>query len=437
MENLILEAFCLILFLFILTGLPLLGALAIGFCLFFGYGLHKGFSFRQVAGMAWQGVLSVKTIFLVFLLIGMLTALWRASGTIGYIIALAVQFIRPSVFLLLTFWLNCAVSFLLGTAFGTAATMGVITLSLGETLGVSGLYSGGAILAGAYFGDRMSPVSTSALLVSVLTGTDIYKNIANMARFTVVPFAVASVFYLGLGLALPGVGKVGDMVSGLYNLYNFTPWLVLPAVSILVLSFFRVSVKKNMLVSIVCAFALSHFVQGWPVRYLLRIMVTGYTLSDPQYAGMLSGGGIVSMLRVASIVCLSASFGGIFKGTGLLDGIEALFQKLEKKVGTYLSIILAALFTGMVSCNQTLSIVLTHQLCAPFVKDRSQLALDLENTAVVISPLIPWSIACATILDTTGAPHEAVALGVYLVLLPLWGLLRSRRIVLPCDGCDE
>lgn len=427
MENFILGAFCLILFAFILTGLPLLGALAIGFCLFFWYGLHRGFSFRQVAAMAWRGVLAVKTIFLVFLLIGMLTALWRAAGTIGYIIALAVRFIRPSIFLLLAFWLNCAVSFLLGTSFGTAATMGVITLSLGETLGVPGLYTGGAMLSGVYFGDRMSPVSTSALLVSVLTVTDIYKNIANMARSALVPFTAASLFYLGMGFVLPGVGKVGDMISGLYDLYIFTPWLLLPAVSILLLSCFRVSVKKSMAVSIATAFALSHFVQGWPIRHLLRIMVTGYHLSDPQYAGMLSGGGIVSMLRVAAIVCLSASFGGIFKGTGLLDGIEALFQQLEKRVGTYLSIILAALFTGMVSCNQTLSIMLTHQLCAPFVKNREQLALDLENTAVVISPLIPWSIACAVVLDTTGAPHGAVPLAVYLILLPLWGLLRSRH----------
>lgn len=427
MENVILGTFCLILFAFILTGLPLLGALAVGFCLFFGYGLHRGFSFRQVAAMAWRGVLAVKTIFLVFLLIGMLTALWRAAGTIGYIIALAVRFVRPSIFLLLAFWLNCAVSFLLGTSFGTAATMGVITLSLGETLGIPSLYTGGAMLSGVYFGDRMSPVSTSALLVSVLTVTDIYKNIANMARFALVPFTAASLFYLGLGFVLPGVGKVGDMISGLYDLYIFTPWLLLPAVSILLLSCFRVSVKKSMAVSIICAFVLSHFVQGWPIRHLLRIMVTGYHLSDPQYAGMLSGGGIVSMLRVAAIVCLSASFGGIFKGTGLLDGIEALFQQLEKRVGTYLSIILAALFTGMVSCNQTLSIMLTHQLCAPFVKDREQLALDLENTAVVISPLIPWSIACAVVLDTTGAPYGSVPLAVYLILLPLWGLLRSRH----------
>lgn len=181
-----------------------------------------------------------------------------------------------------------------------------------------------------------------------------------------------------------------------------------------------------MAVSIVCALALCHFVQGWPWWHLLKILVTGYHLSDPEYSGMLSGGGITSMVRVASIVCLSASFGGIFKGTGLLKGIESLFQHLEKKVGTYLSIILAALFTGMVSCNQTLSIVLTHQLCSSFVQDREQLALDLENTAVVISPLIPWSIACATILDTTGAPHTSIALAVYLFLLPVWGLVKSR-----------
>ena len=426
MENLILGAFCLFLFFFIFTGLPLLGALALGFLLFFGYGLYRGHSFGVVLKMAWQGVLSVKTIFLVFILIGMLTAAWRASGTIGYIIALAVRFIRPSVFLLLTFWLNCAVSFLLGTSFGTAATMGVITLSIGETLGISPLYSGGAILSGTYFGDRMSPVSTSALLVSVLTGTDIYRNIGNMARFTLVPFGLASLFYLVLGLWLPGIGQVGGLVSGLYDIYNFTPWLVLPAVSILTLSFFRVSVKKNMAVSIVCALALCHFVQGWPWWHLLKILVTGYHLSDPEYSGMLSGGGITSMVRVASIVCLSASFGGIFKGTGLLKGIESLFQHLKKKVGTYLSIILAALFTGMVSCNQTLSIVLTHQLCSSFVQDREQLALDLENTAVVISPLIPWSIACATILDTTGAPHTSIALAVYLFLLPVWGLVKSR-----------
>lgn len=426
MENLILGTFCLILFVCIFTGLPLLGALFLGLLLFFGYGLYRGHSFQAVAKMAWQGVLSVRTIFLVFLLIGMLTASWRASGTIGYIIALAVRFIRPSVFLLLTFWLNCAVSFLLGTSFGTAATMGVITLSLGETLGIPSLYTGGAMLSGVYFGDRMSPVSTSALLVSVLTETDIYKNIGNMARFALVPFGMASLFYLVLGLGLPGAGQVGNLVSGLYNIYNFTPWLLLPAVSILALSFFRFSVKKNMAVSIVCALILCHFVQDWPWQHLLRILFFGYHLSDPEYANMLSGGGIVSMVRVAAIVCLSASFGGIFKGTGLLQGIETLFRKLKEKLGTYPSLILAALFTGMVSCNQTLSIMLTHQLCRPFVPDREQLALDLENTAVVISPLIPWSIACATVLDSTGAPHGSVFLAVYLILLPGWGLIKSR-----------
>lgn len=121
--------------------------------------------------MAWKGVMSVRTIFIVFMLIGMLTGVWRASGTIAYIITLASDFIEPSIFILIAFLLNCAVSFLLGTSFGTSATMGVITMSIGMTIGMPPAMVKGAILAGVYFGDRMSPVSTSALLVSVLTGS--------------------------------------------------------------------------------------------------------------------------------------------------------------------------------------------------------------------------------------------------------------------------
>ena len=128
---------------------------------------------------------------------------------------------------------------------------------------------------------------------------------------------------------------------------------MLPAVSILALSFFRVSVKKNMAVSIVCALALCHFVQGWPWWHLLKILVTGYHLSDPEYSGMLSGGGITSMVRVASIVCLSASFGGIFKGTGLLKASRACSSTWRKRWGLSVHYP-GGLFTGMVSCNQTL-----------------------------------------------------------------------------------
>lgn len=128
MANIVLGIFAAIFFICILTGSELLYALGAGFFLFVGYGLYKKYSLSDVLSMAWKGVMSVRTIFIVFMLIGMLTGVWRASGTIAYIITLASDFIEPSIFILIAFLLNCAVSFLLGTSFGTSATMGVITM---------------------------------------------------------------------------------------------------------------------------------------------------------------------------------------------------------------------------------------------------------------------------------------------------------------------
>lgn len=428
--NAVLGAFCVVLFSFIFAGLPLLGALAVGFVLFFGYGVYKGYGVKNVGRMAWQGILSVKTIFIVFMLIGMLTGLWRASGTLAYIISKASQFIRPSIFLLLAFWLNCSISFLLGTAFGTAATMGIITMSISQTLGIPSVYTGGAILAGVYFGDRMSPVSTSALLVSVLTETDLYKNIKNMAKSALVPFIASSLIYLGLGLALPVVPSEALGLAGpMDSVFAFTPVLVLPAASILLLSAFKVSVKKNMAVSILCAAVLCFLVQHVRPVDMLEIMFSGYKCPNKELAHMLNGGGIVSMVRVSAIVLLSASFGGIFKGTGLLNGIQHLFDRLHNKIGAFPAMVLSAIFTSMVTCNQTLAIVLTHQLCGPFVQDKDRLALNLEDTAVVIPPLIPWAIASATVMDAIGGTLSSLPWACYLYLIPLWGIVRGIKKV--------
>ena len=414
MENLVIALFCLILFGCIFMDVPLLLALFAGFLLFVAYGLYKKYSLGAVLKMALAGINNVKTIFLVFLLIGMLTGLWRASGTIAYIISLATQFIRPSIFLLLAFLLNCAISFLLGTSFGTAATMGVITMSIGNTLGVPALYTGGAILSGVYFGDRMSPVSTSALLVSVLTETDLYTNIRNMALDTLPPFLAASLIYLGVGLSLPVDQTLLAQNNALESLYQFSPILVLPALSILVLSFFHVNVKKNMGVSIILAFILCVAVQGSAPGELLSIMLFGFHVQDPVLAPMVNGGGIVSMLRVGAIVCL-------------LDGVHAVLERLSQKTGYFVPTLLSAIFTALISCNQTLSIILTSQLCGSLTDNKNQFAISLEDTAVVISPLIPWSIACATVLDTTGSPRESILFACYLILVPLWALLKSFR----------
>ena len=428
MENHVLLSFCLILFLFILFRGPLLGALFLGFLLFSGYALRQGSSLPQVLAMAWRGVQGVRTIFLVFLLIGMLTGVWRSSGTIPYLVVLSAHFIHPAYFLLLAFLSNCLISFLLGSSFATAATMGVITMKIGLSLGIPPLYTGGTILSGVYFGDRMSPVSTSAMLISVLTSTDIYRNIRNMARSALVPFLCTCAVYLLLGFrSASGTLPAEDGLQSLAALYTFSPWLLLPALSILLCSFLRIPIRYNMVISICLAALLTLLIQGMSPGEMLETTIWGYRSSLPELGPMINGGGMVSMLRVGAIVCLSSSYAGIFDGTGLLDGLKEKFLGLARRWGEVPAITLAALFTSLIACNQSFCTILTHQLCRAFRLSPEKLALALEDTTVVLSPLVPWSIACAVVLDSTGSPRSSVFLACYLYLIPLWGLVRARR----------
>ena len=125
------------------------------------------------------------------------------GGTIPAIVCYSVRVMEPRLFLVCSFLLNCLVSFLTGTAFGSAATMGAVCMTMAAALGADPLMTGGAILSGVYFGDRCSPVSTSALLVADLTGTDLFGNIRQMLRTSLVPFALAAGLYLLFGLSSP------------------------------------------------------------------------------------------------------------------------------------------------------------------------------------------------------------------------------------------
>lgn len=187
MEMVTIISFCIVLILCIILNISILYALITGLMIFCIYGRLKGHTLKQLVSMIISGVKTAKNILLVFVLIGMLTALWRACGTIPMIICYAVRLIHPRSVVLMSFLLNCGVSVLTGTSFGTAATMGVICMTMAVSMGANPVFVGGAILSGVYFGDRCSPVSTSALLVSELTGTSIFDNIRHMLRTALLP----------------------------------------------------------------------------------------------------------------------------------------------------------------------------------------------------------------------------------------------------------
>jgi len=430
-EILVLSVFAVSLVLCISCDISILAALVFGFFLFFGYGLYRKHSVKAMAQMAFSGIKTVKNILITFILIGIITAVWRSGGTIPYVVYHATRFCNPRIMVLVTFLLCCLISVLTGTAFGTAATMGVICVTMATSMGIPIFYTGGAVLAGSFFGDRCSPMSTSALLVSSLTKTDLYRNIGNMVKTSIVPFLVSCVLYALLGMGIGTNQDVTQIRSLFSDHFILHPAALIPAAVIIVFSCFRVNVKTTMSISILCGLAVSHWIQGISLAELLRISLWGYQPENPEVAALLSGGGIQSMVKVFSIVCLSSCYSGMFNGTGLLEGFRNSLLKLSRRITPFGSILVTAIVTVMISCNQALAIMLTHQLCMDTEPDPDQMASHLENTVVVVAPLIPWSIAGAVPLASIGAPTACILTSWYLYFLPLWNygvtIFRSKR----------
>ncbi len=424
-DLIVLGLFCALLLLCVLCGAPILYALAAGLFLFALDARRRGFSWGSVCKMALDGVSSVKNILLTFLFIGVLTALWRAAGTIPVIVCAASTLIRPSVFLLTVFLLNCGISALTGTSFGTAATVGVLCAAMAPATGADMRLVGGAVLSGAFFGDRCSPVSTSALLVAECTGTELYDNIRRMLRSALVPFLLAALVYAALGLRFAGGGEVPDLAALFGGAFSLHWAAVLPAVVVLLLAVCRVPVRKAMGASILTAVPLCLLLQGMDAASLLRTAVFGYHSADPAVAAMLDGGGVVSMARVGAIVCLSSSYAGIFRKTGLLEGLKKRVRALTARTTDFCGVLVTGVLVSLIACNQTLSTLLTAQLCEDEARPAAALALDLEDSVIVTAALVPWSIAGATPLASVGAPMSAMFFACYLYLLPLWRLLGS------------
>ena len=426
MELWILAAFSAALIVCLASGKSLILALLAGFLLFFSYGVKTGHPFSEMARLAVSGVKTAKNVIVTLILVGMLTAAWRVSGTIPYIVYHASQWCDGSAVLLASFLLCALVSALTGTSFGTAATIGVICMTIANNMNIPPMYSGGAIMAGAYFGDRCSPMSTSALLVAAITKTDIFTNCRLMVKTSIVPCLLTCAVYAAMGMLFQDGGAHHD-AAGLFRQAFTLSWITLiPAALVIILSARRIDVKIIMVISTAAAAAIAVSTQQLTPLEVLTVCLLGFHPADPALARLASGGGAVSMTDVVAIICISSSYAGMFSGTGFLRGIQGHMAALSRRATPFGAVIATSVATSMVSCNQTLATMLTHQLCQSVEPDPQRLAIHLENTVIVISALIPWSIACSAFLAIIDAPLASVPLACYLYFIPLWNFLTSR-----------
>ena len=180
----------------IFTGYSMIIALLIGLVAFSTAAARKGFGLKELGVMALDGAKGSLIVIEVMCVIGFVTASWRVSGTITIFVYYGMRIITPSLFLLIAFLLSCLLSYSLGTSFGVAGTVGVIFMTLARSGGVDPVITAGVLMSGVYFGDRGSPVSSSANMVAGITGTKIFDNVRLMMKTAVVPFVITLTGYM-------------------------------------------------------------------------------------------------------------------------------------------------------------------------------------------------------------------------------------------------
>ncbi len=436
-----LETAALLLFVAVLvTGVvmqfPLVLLLIVGWFIFFDYGLVRGFGMGELVRMSLAGVRSVGSVLLLFAIIGSLTAAWRASGTIPAITCWSAQLVGPRSVVPASFVLTAAMSMLVGSSFAASATVGVICMVIGNALGANPVLLGGAIISGAFFGDRCSPMSSSAVLVAQITQTDVFRNVGRMVRSAAVPTLLALILYLVFGAVSAPGGSVPNFARDFAKSFVLAPYVVAPTLVILVLSLAKVDVRITMLASLSTALVLCVGVQGVKLAELPRILLWGYHTTNEHIAHMVDGGGIMSMAEVAAIVAIASTYSGIFEGTNLLMGLRDQVIELSHRTTPFVGVLLTSLATTFVACDQVVAIMLTRQLCDGVEHGGEGLALDLENSAVVVPALVPWSTSCVGIVAFVGMPTSSIACAFLPLFIPLWTLATSLWMQRHADFVD-
>ena len=422
----------------IYNGVSILYSLLLGLIGFTFVSLRRGYTLYHLLNMMMRGAQKSLLVIKIFVLIGAITAVWRACGTIPFIVYYAIAFMSAKYFIVSTFLLCCMVSFLLGTSLGTVGTIGVVLMVLAKSGNVDVNATAGAIIAGAYFGDRCSPMSSSANLVATLTHTELYINIKNMMKASIIPFVLSVIGYIILSYNHPlsfHDTQIGNEIVASFDINLIT---VLPAVIIILLAAFKVDVKLSMGISILASILIGTFIQHITFLKMLDYIINGYNMDNSGFfADIIQGGGLYSMLKVSLIVLISSAYSGIFEGTGLLREIEHFFEKLSERMNVYPALIVSSIVTASFSCNQTLAVMLTHQFEYKIYQKQYlsnyRLALDMENTVILISALIPWNIAGAVPAATIAVDTGFIIYAFYLFLVPLTNLFTQKMIILT-DG---
>lgn len=425
----------------LITGHSMVWALLAGLVMFAGLGLVKlkksdealgiGQGIRELALHSWGSIKESLIVIEVMLIIGFITAAWRVSGTITVFVYYGMKLIVPPLFLVIAFLLSCLLSYALGTSFGVAGTVGVIFMALARSGGVDPVITAGVLMSGIYFGDRGSPVSSSANMVAGITKTNILENVRIMMKTAILPFIITLAAYTALSVANPISSVDGGVLSAFESEFTLSFWSFVPAAIMLALPLLKVGIIASIGVSVAASVAVAVLVEKVSLFSVIKILFLGFHSSGEGLAAILDGGGFVSMLEISAILAISCAYSGIFNRTDMLKSLLDVIEKGCRKTGRYAVTVIISLISCVVFCNQTIATLMCNDLLTrPYLNtggSRQELAIDMENTVILIVGLIPWCIACSVPLTFFNAGIDSLPWAIYLYIVPICYFLTKRR----------
>lgn len=365
-----------------------------------GFSLYMGFSWESIEKAMTSGVAQIGTSAAIMLLVGCMVAVWMSSGCIPSLLYYGMKMINPNWYLPICFILPAFMSVCAGTSWGSISTIGVVLCGMAGGLGVNVGMAAGAVISGAFFGDKMSPLSDTTLLAAASSEVSVFDHITSMFYTTIPGTIICLVAYTILGWNASGnidTAAVNEMTNGILNNFHVTVWNLIPVILVLVLSIKKVPAFITFGVGIGSGIIWSMLFQGFSFAENLGFMMNGFSVDTGVEAvnTLVNRGGFSSMLSLIGIMVFCGMLSGMLAD---LNVAPVLVKAITKKVHTPFGILCGA----MVSCvilviagGQYTAITITavafKEAFDEMDINRAVLSRTLEDVGTMLAAIIPWN----------------------------------------------
>ncbi|WP_028864907.1 Na+/H+ antiporter NhaC [Psychromonas aquimarina] len=389
-----------------------------------GIAYKMGYNWDEIMGAIVDKLAKAMPVILILVSVGGLIASWMVGGTIPFMVYWGLKVISPEYILIAAFFVTSVVSVCTGTSWGSAGTVGVALMGVAAGLDVSMAAAAGAVVSGAYFGDKLSPLSDSTNFAPIVSGTTLYEHIQHMLYTTIPGFIIASIVFFvagqhGAADAVSEPQKVIDILAGIESLYNLNIVLALPPVLILWGAIAKKPVLPLMLSASALGLILGMTVQDFSLQQGFEAYVSGFNISMlsanghavdglvPDIAQLLNRGGLASMMSTILLVFCAFSFAGILSLTGALTVVLGRFLHLIHSTGQLiLSTVAATITVVFTTADGKLALLIPGELFQGAYRkmglDTKNLSRTIEDAGTIIEPLVPWTAAGIYMASTLG-----------------------------------